>query len=550
MKVENITVQKAKDLIIQIESACKAFGLDSLNTITRNVKNFSEQNRYLDLAALGQFKVGKSSFLNSLMNQHLLPVGNIPVTSVITRVKYGPDERAVATFLNGSIKEITLSEIEQYVSESLNPENRKQVLLLDIESPSLVGIKEIRFVDTPGIGSVWRHNTETTTGWFPETGGVLFLISAERPISESELSLLKDVYRYTPQIAIVITKSDLYSKEKLLEIRAFTADVIRKNFDRDFPIFLYSTIKDASRYNEELRKLMLFPLTANRDNAFNDILKHKMNALADSCLSYLDIAYQASQKHDAEKIQLKKVILGEHLNSHFIRRELQLIIGSYKEKTRESLRTYLESFEQGIEESLNIEYDRVFPTWEGNLYKVTRKYEEWIKKSLGNRIQEIMLEEVKSYELLEAVRKHLSFYLKSFRERLNTNLDRSLGIQMKTEEWDIALREFNKPDISISRSFDFHLDMLWFLFPMFIFRNIFRRSFKKQINYEIEKNLHRLTSGLTEKVNKEMDHLMSQALAYMNGELTTVEALLSENTGESSKILERINNIKAAKQRL
>ena len=115
---------------------------------------------------------------------------------------------------------------------------------------------------------------------------------------------------------------------------------------------------------------------------------------------------------------------------------------------------------------------------------------------------------------------------------------------MKPENWDIALNEIRNPDISISRSFDFHLDMLWFLFPMIIFRNVFRKFFKKQIPKEVEKNLHRLTSGLTQRTNREMDQLMSQSLAYMNEELQVMERLLSENQENSEYILGRMNKIK------
>lgn len=63
-------------------------------------------------------------------------------------------------------------------------------------------LKEIQSV----CDELWKRNTETTKDWYPETGGVLFIISAEKPISESELSLLKEIYLYSPEIAIVITK--------------------------------------------------------------------------------------------------------------------------------------------------------------------------------------------------------------------------------------------------------------------------------------------------------------------------------------------------------
>jgi len=79
---------------------------------------------------------------------------------------------------------------------------------------------------------------------------------------------------------------------------------------------------------------------------------------------------------------------------------------------------------------------------------------------------------------------------------------------------------------------------------MFIFRNIFRKYFKNQICKEVEKNLHRLTSGLTERTNKEIDQLMAQSLTYMNEELEVMEKLLSENQGDSEYILGRMKRIK------
>jgi len=141
------------------------------------------------------------------------------------------------------------------------------------------------------------------------------------------------------------------------------------------------------------------------------------------------------------------VVLGEHLNSGFVRRELLLIINSYKEKTRESIREYLDKFSNDIEGRLTSEYDEAFAAWQGNLYHVTRKYEDWIRQSLDDQLREIMLEEEKTFELLEAVQQHLSFYLKSFRERINSNLEQALGVKMKTENWDITLTEVRKPNI-------------------------------------------------------------------------------------------------------
>lgn len=535
---------KTHELLKEIQVVSDEYGLQSLGKPLRSVRNFAEQNSYLDVAVLGQFKAGKSSFLNSLLGRSILPVGSIPVTSVITRIRFGPRETAAVMYLDNVCEEIPLDAVQSYVSESENPENHRNVLSVDIEAPILDHLQSIRLVDTPGIGSVWRHNTETTTGWFPETGGALMVISAERPISESELSLMQEIYKYTPEIAVVITKVDLFSEEQIQEIESFTAAVIKKNFDREFPVFRYSMVLDYDKYNQQIEQRFLIPLVENREETYVRILRHKVTALADHCISYLEIAHQASLKAESDKAKLKEIILDEHLNSHYVRRELLLIINGYKEKTREKYRIYLDTYQKDILEKLMRGYEEAFSGWKGNLYQVTRQFEKWLRESLGAELKEILLTEEKSFELLSAVKKHLAFDLKSFRERLGDNLSRALGVEMKAEEWEIIVGDFKKPDISISRSFDSHLDLLWFMFPMFIFRNVFKRAYASQIPYEVEKNIHRLTSGLTEKTNKEMDRLMSQALSYMNEELKTVEQLISENKEGSEEILQCMNRIR------
>ncbi|ATW25229.1 dynamin family protein [Candidatus Formimonas warabiya] len=538
------TLFQAKEILKEIHAVCEDFRLDSLKKVVQSVHNFTDQRQYLDIAVLGQFKAGKSSFLNGYLQQALLPVGSIPVTSVITRIGFGPREKATVTFRDGTSKIIPTDEIEKYVSESKNPENKENVMRVDIEVPSLNKMKEIRLVDTPGIGSVWKHNTETTSNWFPETGAVLFVLSAEKPISEHELNLFKEISLYSPEIALVITKTDLFQEEQVEEIASFTRKALKEVFARDVTILRYSAYINTSAYNKQVEKDIFLPLARNRRETYLKILHHKIETVVHSCLSYLNISYQASLKKEAEKNKLKEIIFDEHLNAHFIRQELLAIMGSYKEKTRESVKIYLDSFRKDIEKRITKEYETAFPGWKGNLDRVTRQFEKWLNQSLDTEFKGLLLEEEKSFELLHAVKKHLSYYLKSFRERLSENLDRALGVQMKPEAWEISVGELKKPDISLSRSFDFHLELFWFFFPMFLYRRVFRRFFLSRIPYEIEKNLHRLTSDMNEKINQEIDHLMLQALTYINGELKTMEMLLSKNKGDSTSILKRMDHIK------
>ncbi|NMC27631.1 MAG: hypothetical protein GYA42_05730 [Syntrophomonadaceae bacterium] len=550
MSVNDQEMIQSRELLAQVQTICTDFALHSLDQTLNSVTNFAAQNQYLDVAVLGQFKAGKSSFLNSYLGKNLLPVGDIPVTSVISRIRYGEVEKATITFLGGNTRVIDLEAIPEYVSEAGNPGNAKQVGVLDLETPALQNIKTLRLVDTPGIGSVWQHNTETTTSWFPETGGVLFVISAERPISESELQLLQEVYLYSPEIVIVITKCDLFSEEHLQQIEAFIREVLKRNFEREFPVLRYSSFKNTSRYNSDLDEKVFSSLAANREQKYAAILKHKITSLGRSCLTYLRIAYQASQQQETDRGRLRDTILDEHLNAPFVRRELQLIAGSYKEKTREAVKAYLEGFRSDLTAKLNGAYNTECSTWKGNLYKVTRQFEFWLNQNLHRELQTILLSEEKSYELLSAVKKHLAFYLKSFRERLSYNLEQVLGVKPQMEQWEINIGELERPDISVSRTFDSHLDMLWFLFPMTIFGNVFRGHFRRQLPKEVEKNLHRLTSDLTYKINKEIDNLINQAMRYMNQEINMIEHLLAEQPDATAQLDLLIAKLKEALEQL
>src|ERR1035438_10143206 len=57
---------------------------------------------YIDVAVVGQFKAGKSSFINSLLDAAIIPTGFLPVTSVITRVRYGDQIEIALQYQNRS----------------------------------------------------------------------------------------------------------------------------------------------------------------------------------------------------------------------------------------------------------------------------------------------------------------------------------------------------------------------------------------------------------------------------------------------------------------
>jgi hypothetical protein len=86
-----------------------------------------------NLAVVGPFSRGKSSLMNAILGFEGLPTGLLPYTSVITTVTYRPRERVLVRCVGWSLpQEIRLDQLEEYVTERGNPENRRRVVLAEI----------------------------------------------------------------------------------------------------------------------------------------------------------------------------------------------------------------------------------------------------------------------------------------------------------------------------------------------------------------------------------------------------------------------------------
>jgi len=180
-----------------------------------------EENPPIDVAVMGQFKAGKSSFLNSLLGQNVLPVGAIPVTTAITRLQYGNKERVLVRHFDGYTTEVTQAEISEFTSEAKNPGNDKNVAIVDIELPSMQKYAGLRLVDTPGLGSVYKYHQSTSEHWLPAVGTALLTVSSDRPLSEHDLELIRELTTHTPNIILLLTKADILSPDQQKEVISF-----------------------------------------------------------------------------------------------------------------------------------------------------------------------------------------------------------------------------------------------------------------------------------------------------------------------------------------
>ncbi|MFD7414415.1 dynamin family protein [Kitasatospora purpeofusca] len=172
----------------------------------------------LTVVVCGEFNRGKSSLLNALLERpNILPVDPYFATSVAAVIRHGAPERAEVTLRlsDGTLKQerILLDRIGDYAAEGGKHSGEAVLLDLRLDVPRLES--GLVLVDTPGVGGVYHHHTAVTMGQLPSADAVLFVLSAEEPLSDSETAFLREAAHavraadHPDALFHVLTKSDL-----------------------------------------------------------------------------------------------------------------------------------------------------------------------------------------------------------------------------------------------------------------------------------------------------------------------------------------------------
>jgi GTPase SAR1 family protein len=246
-------IVKCIDSIVTIESITVDICEDLREKIENNVFN---------LVVLGQFKRGKTSLINALLGAEILPTAIVPLTSIATILMYGETLNIKVYFNDGRVTEIDSTSLLQYVTEKGNPRNEKNVREVIITYPSPYLKDGVRLIDTPGVGSVYEHNTDVAYQYLPKSDAALFLLSVDQPLSKAELDFLMDVREYSNRIFFLLSKADYFSEPDLRESMEFSMDVLTKAMDTEvhiFPVSAKLALDGKISGNEALLNKSLLP---------------------------------------------------------------------------------------------------------------------------------------------------------------------------------------------------------------------------------------------------------------------------------------------------
>jgi small GTP-binding protein len=244
------------------------------------------QNRF-NLVILGAFKRGKSTLINALLGEPILPTAIVPLTSVVTVLGYGERLNIEVLFQNGECKTISQPELVDYITEKGNPRNRKGVREVDVAYPSDYLKDGVRVIDTPGVGSVYSHNTEVAYNYLPQVDAAIFVITVDPPLSAAEQEFLKDIREYVHKLFFVLNKIDYVEPADRQEVLEFTTQVLQDNLQTQqvniFPVSAKLALDAKSNGHPE--NLAGSQLPVFEDHLRQFLYKEKGRVLLISCIS-------------------------------------------------------------------------------------------------------------------------------------------------------------------------------------------------------------------------------------------------------------------------
>jgi GTP-binding protein EngB required for normal cell division len=532
---------QADDILDRISTLALELKLANLQPQIAACRNQLHAGNGIDVAVFGRFKAGKSSFLNSLTGRAVLPISVVPLTAVITRLSHGATDRAEVRFLDGTAKNIPLDEIGLYVGENENPENRKQVAAVEVELLELKPLAPLQFVDTPGLGSAFAHNTEVALNWLPNVGAALVAVSSDAPLSERDLALLDELRRHTPKIVLLLTKADLLTEAQRAEVLSFVTQQIRRKGETELPVFFYSIQPEFTGLKTELEQNLLFPLIRNRGETAGQIARHKLLSLIGQTLNYLQIALAAATQAESSRQMLRGKLAEERREFDLLREELRVMANQWSAQALEWSLARLQPARRELREKVTVELQMQFARWQLRLPVLIEAYGHWLHDFLNHEISRVShSQRAMFYEPLAKVRQHLARTLRAFQDRLAEHVKTALGLPLTPHEFNLEVSEPSVPPVAVGVAFDVPLDLLGYLIPMALARPLVERRLSRRACYEVEKNLSRLAADWRNRVAAGINELVLQAEQQALAELAALEQMVAQTNHDEAKLWQAV----------
>lgn len=514
------------------------FSFSLLSAELKNLQVKLQQEKFY-LVMIGLFKRGKSSLVNAIIGKEIVPYSVVPLTSIVTLIEYGETDYAEIYFIDGKKKVCEIKNIYEYVTEMENPLNKKNVDYVKVYVNSDF-LKKITLVDTPGIGSTFENNTETTYSFINKIDAALFILSADLPISKTEVEFLTKLKTTVPKIVFVLNKIDLITEKELENMLIFNSNTLKNLIGSN----TVDIIPVSARY--ALEGIQKNDFLLYRKSGFERLVEEIEKILAKEKHNVILASAKNQYVSFIEKIetilnmQLKILLTPieklnndykEFLNSMQIMKkekgDFEILINGKIKQLQEYVTETLYGLANNLIKRFYAELDKnaqkLFNSLDiGGIEQVHQNYLkeiEYIYSSVKAKLEKEVVERFQNIltEYSQGSNKFLNELVKNFSS--NSLFD-----------FQELISSF---DLNIQTSFYFKFDKNYnpFYLSKKIYRKIAYELFRKKIIRKVKEDLHRNIDMNIGRINYDINYKIQESFRKFN-------SLLNEKLDETLKMLD------------
>ncbi len=212
------------------------------------------------IAVMGEYSVGKSTFINAFLGRELLPSGEGVTTGAITLLRYGEQERMRISMFDGTVRDFDgLSSIDDAVRETGGEDDfirKVRHVELFLEVPVL---RKINIVDSPGLNAPFPEHLALTEGYLTESDAILFLFNVEAAGRSTEAAFLAKLEEHRRKAIGVVNQIDLVLPEEAEEVVEDVGNDFSTYFSRVLGVSSLLALKGQRDGNEKRIKKSRMP---------------------------------------------------------------------------------------------------------------------------------------------------------------------------------------------------------------------------------------------------------------------------------------------------
>lgn len=442
------------------------------------------ENDEFSIAVVGEFSAGKSTFLNALMGEKILPSFTKETTATINFLRHkdkAEGEESGKVFYNDghqdSIQTADFSTISKYVStESTTVDVAKTISHLDLYLDSKFLEGNVTLVDTPGLNGIAEGHRELTEEQIEKSSASIFLFDANQPGGRSDFEFLTELRKRVKSIIFVLNKIDSIKStegesvetviEKLKEnyklvypdaetmpeiwpIAAYPALVARGSAKMDFRGKSEFTKEEKDEF-EELSRMKAFEERLWKFLTQGEKARNELLAPITQLIAQLEEIYRArkteldtlSGELDSGEIEEQQLELNKHLAD--LEEQLNEKTKGIKKDLREAQRDFFDAVNSDCERCKQ-RYNHLIDNFDD--------LEDIDSQNIENRVKKDFLKigESAYLDYCEAVQSIQANYANSITDELNETLSGALNVKLDQKlelpEYTVGLGDFdNKVD--------------------------------------------------------------------------------------------------------